>query len=248
VFSGKDQVKRSLGEIDTDMLPKRPKEDVGGARATSYYRTAQNEYRETMSDAVDDVLAQAIGDTVAEEMSSSKSGPDYSDLDVDYGEDSVASRPPKYTDEEIKSISFIPDFDIETDIPAAMEAFAAIESRGSGDYQALGPIIKKGMYKGDRAYGRYQVMGDNVPSFTKQYIGKSMTKEDFLNDPEAQDAVIESFLRKKYKEYGNVEDAVSAWFTGQPLKKAQARGASDGNSTVNEYVTKFVREFLKQDS
>ena len=71
-----------------------------------------------------------------------------------------------------------------------------------------------------------------------------MTKEDFLNDPEAQDGVIKAFLREKYEKYGTIEDAVSEWFTGDPLKKAQDRNASDGDSTVNEYVSKFRREFL----
>jgi hypothetical protein len=140
---------------------------------------------------------------------------------------------------------FIPNFDIESDLDTAVEAFAAIESRGSGDYEALGPIIKSGMYKGDRAYGRYQVMGDNVPKWTKKYLGKSITKEEFLKDPKAQDAVIQGFFRENYAKFGTVEDVVSKWFTGQPLKKAEDRNASDGNSTVNEYVGKFRREFYK---
>ena len=141
----------------------------------------------------------------------------------------------------------IPDFNIETDIDAAMEAFAAVESRGSGDYVALGPVItnKKSMYYGDRAYGRYQVMGDNVPEFTKKYFGTELTKEEFLKDTEAQDAVVKGFMRVHYEKYGNIEDAVSKWFTGRTFKKASEDGATDGSTSVDSYVAKFRREFYK---
>ena len=141
----------------------------------------------------------------------------------------------------------ISDFNIETDIDTAMEAFAAVESRGSGDYVALGPVItnKKSMYYGDRAYGRYQVMGDNVPEFTKKYFGTELTKEEFLKDTEAQDAVVKGFMRVHYEKYGNIEDAVSKWFTGSTFKRASEAGATDGNMTVNSYVAKFRREFYK---
>lgn len=141
----------------------------------------------------------------------------------------------------------ISDFNIETDIDAAMEAFAAVESRGSGDYVAMGPVItnKNSMYYGDRAYGRYQVMGKNVPEFTKKYFGTELTKEEFLKDTEAQDAVVKGFMRVHYEKYGNIEDAVSKWFTGSTFKRASEAGATDGNMTVNSYVAKFRREFYK---
>lgn len=228
VDSGKRQAQRALGEIDTSLI-KRTAPQVSGGEAVGSYRTAMNEYRSSMADAV---------------SKSKKPADDYSDLEDNYGEDAVASRPPKYTEDELVAGKFISEFDIDTDIDAALEAFAAVESRGSGDYKALGKIIKSGMYKGDRAYGRYQVMGNNIPVWTKKYLGESMTKEDFLNDPASQDALVVAFLREKYEKYGTIEDAVSEWFTGDPLKKAQDRNASDGDSTVNEYVSKFRREFL----
>ena len=228
VDSGKRQAQRALGEIDTSLLKKKTPQ-VSGGEAVGSYRTALNEYRSTMADAV---------------SKSKKPADDYSDMEDNYGEDAVASKPPKYTEDELVAGKFISEFDIDTDINAALEAFAAVESRGSGDYKALGKIIKSGMYKGDRAYGRYQVMGKNIPVWTKKYLGESMTKEDFLNDPASQDALVVAFLREKYEKYGTIEDAVSEWFTGDPLKKAQDRNASDGDSTVNEYVSKFRREFL----
>ena len=62
-------------------------------------------------------------------------------------------------------------------------AIASIESQGSGDYKAIGPITNR---QGNRAYGRYQVMASNIPAWTKQALGQEMTPDQFLASPEAQ--------------------------------------------------------------
>ncbi|AGB71033.1 phage tape measure protein [Rhizobium tropici CIAT 899] len=116
-----------------------------------------------------------------------------------------------------------------------MSAFAgAIKSiESSGNYGALGPVLKSG----DRAYGAYQVMGANVPSWTKAATGTAMTPSAFLNDRNAQDAVFNKYFGASLSKYGNPQDAASVWFSGRPLAKAGL--ASDGFNTTPEYVTKF---------
>jgi hypothetical protein len=115
----------------------------------------------------------------------------------------------------------------------AKAASANIES--GGKYDALGPITRNG----DRAYGKYQVMGNNIPSWTKEAFGKSMTPEEFLADPAAQEKVYEQQFGKNVAKYGNVADAASVWFTGKPL--AQAGNVSDVlGTTAPEYVSKFM--------
>jgi uncharacterized protein (TIGR02594 family) len=91
-------------------------------------------------------------------------------------------------------------------------AIASIESQGSGDYSALGRIVNR---QGDRAYGRYQVMGSNVPAWTKQVLGTEMTPEQFLADPQAQDKVFDAIYGGYVKQHG-LRGAASMWFTGQP--------------------------------
>jgi len=119
------------------------------------------------------------------------------------------------------------------DMARAKAASANIES--GGKYDALGPITRNG----DRAYGKYQVMGNNIPSWTKEAFGKSMTPEDFLADPAAQEKVYEQQFGKNVAKYGNVADAASVWFTGKPL--AQAGNVSDVlGTTAPEYVSKFM--------
>jgi hypothetical protein len=66
-------------------------------------------------------------------------------------------------------------------------AHRQIES--NGNYGALGPVVPSGQNRGDRAYGAYQVMGNNIPAWTKETLGYSMTPEEFLHNPQAQDAV-----------------------------------------------------------
>jgi hypothetical protein len=62
-------------------------------------------------------------------------------------------------------------------------AISNIES--GGKYDSLGPVTKTG----DRAYGKYQVMGQNVGPWTQEVLGKAMTPEEFAANPQAQDAV-----------------------------------------------------------
>lgn len=107
---------------------------------------------------------------------------------------------------------------------------SAVES--SGRYDAVGPETKSG-----RAYGRYQVMGYNIGPWSKAALGRELTPEEFIADPKAQDAVFDHQFGSYVRKYGNVDDAASAWFSGRPM--AQAGNASDGYTTVPEYVAKF---------
>lgn len=115
-------------------------------------------------------------------------------------------------------------------------AIASIESAGSGDYAALGPVTKKG----NRAYGRYQVMDFNIGPWTEKYLGRRMTPEEFLSSPEAQDKVFAGEFGSYVQRYGNPQDAASAWFTGQPLSVGGNRSDILG-TTGNVYVDKFNR-------
>lgn len=124
---------------------------------------------------------------------------------------------------------------VQGEVGSALEALAVVES--GGRYDALGPVMKTGSYKGDRAYGKYQVMGKNIPSWTKEALGVSMTPEQFLADPEVQDTVAAYFMQKSYDKYGTWEDAASVWFTGRPI--AKAGNATDGYTSVQDYVSKF---------
>lgn len=124
-------------------------------------------------------------------------------------------------------------------VGAAREALAAVES--GGNYAAIGPEVKKGMYKGQHAIGKYQVMEGNIGPWTEAALGKRMTTREFLANPQAQDAVVEHQLQKSYKKYGTWEDAASVWFSGRPV--GQAGNADDGYIAVPEYISRFQNAY-----
>lgn len=115
-------------------------------------------------------------------------------------------------------------------------AIGQIESGGSGGYNAIGPTTAKG----DRAYGKYQVMGSNIGPWTKEVLGQELTPEQFLNSKEAQDQV----FAKKFQG-ASPQDAASRWFTGKPL--AQGANAQDIlGTTGSQYVNKFNQALFQQ--
>lgn len=136
------------------------------------------------------------------------------------------------------------DFD-EGKLEFATAALADVESRGSGGYSAIGEKVTSGMYKGEKALGKYQVMPSNVAGWTKKHFGKKLTPEEFLTSPDAQEAVVQGELMSNFQKYGTIEDAISVWFSGKPLKKASAAGAADQNISVGEYLTKWTSSFNK---
>ena len=113
-------------------------------------------------------------------------------------------------------------------------AIASIESAGSGDYSAIGPVTAKG----NRAYGRYQVMDFNIGPWTEKHLGRRLTPEEFLASKEAQDAVFAGEFGGNVEKYGNPQDAASVWFTGKPVATGGNRKDILG-TTGNVYVDKF---------
>lgn len=120
--------------------------------------------------------------------------------------------------------------------PGSMSAYAkAIQSiESGGNYSALGPITRTG----DRAYGAYQVMGANIPSWTKQALGQSLTPEQFLGNSAAQDSVFQKIFGGYVSKYG-ASGAAQAWFGG-PGSVGSGGGAKDMLGTSGTaYVQKF---------
>lgn len=117
------------------------------------------------------------------------------------------------------------------------EGIARVES--GGNYNALGPDVPRqsGI---DRAYGKYQVMGANIPGWTKQALGRKMSPQEFLRSPEAQEAVFRDQMTRNLQKYGTLEDAASVWFTGRPYAQARQAGARDVNMGVDQYVRQTV--------
>lgn len=116
------------------------------------------------------------------------------------------------------------------------QAIKQIESGSfAGNYSAIGNLTDKG----DRAYGAYQVMGANIPSWTKSAVGQSLTPQEFLRNPGAQDAVFNQQFGNSISKLGSAQQAASVWFTGQPMSQRSGSSMDVNGTTGNSYVNQF---------
>lgn len=93
--------------------------------------------------------------------------------------------------------------------PSYRDAIASIESAGSGDYSAVGPTNPKL----GRPLGRYQVMEANIGPWSREALGREVTADEFLANPQIQDAIFDHRFGGYVKQFGP-EGAAQAWFAG----------------------------------
>ena len=117
-------------------------------------------------------------------------------------------------------------------LPAYADSIANIES--GGKYDVLGPETKTG----DRAYGKYQIMGANIPTWTKEILGQSLTPDEFISNPQAQDAVFQGKFGQYVDKYGP-EGAAQAWFGGPG-----AVGKTDRKDQLGTSVGSYGQRFM----
>lgn len=115
------------------------------------------------------------------------------------------------------------------------DAIASIESAGSGDYRAVGPATRTG----DRALGRYQIMGQNIRPWSKEVLGREVTPQEFMASPQLQDQIFNAKFGSYVDRYGP-EGAARAWFAGE-------KGMNDPNrrdvlgTSVAQYGQRFAQ-------
>jgi hypothetical protein len=126
--------------------------------------------------------------------------------------------------------------------PTFEQFFSAIsEQESNGRYNAVGVWVN-----GHRAYGKYQVMDFNIPSWTKQYYGKSLTPQQYLNNPKAQEAVARGKLQSYYNKYG-ARGAASAWYSGNPNLHMSTK-SQPGGPSIKGYVDSVINKAYKYPS
>ncbi|MCC6948842.1 MAG: hypothetical protein IT539_13825 [Bradyrhizobiaceae bacterium] len=117
------------------------------------------------------------------------------------------------------------------EMPAFANAIAGIES--GGRYDLLGPVTRSG----DRAFGKYQVMGNNIGPWSEAALGTRLTPQQFLASPQAQDAVFQHRFGEYVNKYGP-EGAARAWFAGEGGMNDMGRRDQIG-TTVGGYAQRF---------
>jgi hypothetical protein len=115
----------------------------------------------------------------------------------------------------------------------------AIGGMESGNrYDAVGPDTGGGK----KALGKYQVMDFNVGPWTQEALGRTLTPEQFLASPQAQEAVADFKLGQYIKQFGSPEAAARAWFAGAGgMNNASAKDVL--GTSVQGYGQKFAQAF-----
>jgi hypothetical protein len=82
-------------------------------------------------------------------------------------------------------------------------------------------------------------MGANIPEWSKAALGYSMTPEQFLNDPNAQEKVFSHRFGQYVDKYGPT-GAAKAWFAGEG-GMTNPNASDVYGTTVQSYADKFNR-------
>ena len=130
-------------------------------------------------------------------------------------------------------------FSSVSDFDRARQAIACIES-SCGNYNTVCDPRRNSGCSYDGAWGKYQVRGNNVPSWTYAYCGQAMNPSTFVNSPGCQEAVFEGEFGRYVAQCG-YEGAALRWFTGTCTPRSTR---SDGLGTsASGYLSKFQRYF-----
>jgi hypothetical protein len=125
---------------------------------------------------------------------------------------------------------------------------AIIGKESGGDYSAVNPD--------SGALGIGQVMPYNVGPWTRKYLGRELTPQQFLRDPRAQDAVVngrfndmlEDQRKAGYRGEQAIRRAAAVWYSGQAgLWNDTKRQSTNGRSypSIAEY-TKAIWNSYRQ--
>lgn len=94
--------------------------------------------------------------------------------------------------------------------------------------------------KSSGAMGKYQVMPQNIPSWSKAALGRAISPAKFLSSPKLQEAVAAYQLGKYLKRYG-AEGAAQAWYGGEGSVGKRNTSGGAGYPTVGGYSDAIKR-------
>jgi len=189
--------------------------------------------------AADFINAISTGDTAKAEASKETLGLNTNLSDVDRmavqraAEEALPAR--ESEDPNAAQNTFNPPQQV-TDLDRAKCAISRIESGScGGNYGLIGPLTQRGQ----RAYGRYQVMDFNIPSWTYGACGQALNPYQFLASGECQERVFEKYFGQGIQTCGSYEGAALRWFSG----RCYDSGSNDGYTSTTRYLQKFLAGF-----
>ena len=120
------------------------------------------------------------------------------------------------------------------EIDGIMKAIGTVESNNRYD-------IKGVQTKYGRPLGRFQILESNLPSWSKQAVGRKVGKSEFLKSPELQDKIARFQMEKYHKKYGSARDVAAMWYSGKPYNNSKNIVDPYLNQSVAQYVNKIEK-------
>ena len=102
--------------------------------------------------------------------------------------------------------------------------------------------------KGNGAMGAYQVMPQWLAPLTKKFLGKEVSRKEFMANPKVQDELFNAFMDEYVPKEG-LRNATSRWFIGKNYDYAMGNNESkkiikDGNGlTAEDYWQKVSKHY-----
>ena len=260
VSSGKQQARRALGQIDTDLIPGMKKPEVSGGEATGYYRTAMNNYRDSMADAITKSAKAKI---------EAKASDPYSDVTPDYGEDAAAERPPAAPElMGLVTTHEAPDFNtifsgstIQPDKPITQMTVAEVrnfqdrmvaegsESSAVGKLQiirkTLDEVIKKGIISKDDVFNEETQTKAFDYLLKKRGVGKFLkVKNSSASYADKEQAAIE-FQMRLAQEFASIP--IPYDLPDKNLKKGDSYYKGTGTNNARFGADEFTELLMMQE-
>lgn len=119
------------------------------------------------------------------------------------------------------------------DFESFIKAIAGQESGGNGYYK---------VNPDSGALGKYQIMPSNIPSWSKQILGKSISASQFRNSPDLQERIARGMLLRYYQQYG-AAGAAAAWYGGPGVAKnwAKLKNPQGAYPSIYNYVMSILK-------
>ena len=255
-------IKQKQYDMNKDILDGIDKDRSEALQASLNEQKAELEQRKVDEKAKMDLITGAAPYASQDILEKAKNAPDATSAAIilgQYGKDYLATQKTKQEiiklqiengtyDENGTGIAGLVTKDNGFSIDDFKRGISSVESLGSrstgnGQYGVITGGLTMAQWaqktpqeKEKLAYGKYQVLGSNVANWTKLAGLPSMTIQQFLASPDAQEKVFEDQSNRNYAKYGNWDDVASVWFSGRP---AQGNNASDGGNTVPQYLQKY---------
>ena len=118
-----------------------------------------------------------------------------------------------------------------------LPALAMGETGGEDDpYSVVGPANKKG----NRPYGKYQIMDFNIPSWAKEAGYEGMTPEQFLADKKAQEKIASVKFGEYLDKTQDPSKASAMWFGGPEYMKHP-----NAKDVLGPSIPKYQETFMR---